>query len=220
MTASLARRVDTELAAPTVGERLAAHADRYATTDMPTPITQTILGIAALEERRDAKARTLPLIVEAWHAATEPIRRQVLDNEGPATLYTWRKVAQLALAGADTRSIPVPRRVIQDRDDPRWPGLVDQVHRLLARLDDGQLAAVLRWNSPAGMRRTLAELTCGVPVVRQARRFDQPEAADDWFAQLRTDGWTLVEPDVADWRRAKPGDIVATVGVFRPNRPA
>ncbi|MFG1659114.1 hypothetical protein ACGFIY_21535 [Micromonospora chersina] len=218
IAATLARRVDTELAAPTVGQRLTERATFYAATDLPAPVTQTALGVAALEERRAAKARTLPLIVEAWHAAGEPARRQVIDNEGPVGLYTWRKVAQYALAGKPTNSIPAPRRAIQHRSDPRWPKLVSQVHRLLGRLDDTQLAAVLNWSSPAGMRRILAELTCGVPVERRARRFDQPDAADAWFAELRADGWTLVEPDVWDRRQAQAGDVLATVGVFQPSR--
>ncbi|WP_319462877.1 hypothetical protein [Micromonospora sp. RTP1Z1] len=68
------------------------------------------------------------------------------------------------------------------------------------------------------MRRALAELTCGVPVERQARRFADPDQADEWFDELRADGWTLVGPEVADWRRAKPGDVVATVGMFRSSR--
>lgn len=82
-----------------------------------------------------------------------------------------------------------------------------------------QFAAVFNWNSPAGTRRTPRRTHLRRTNRAAGRTFDNPEDAEAWFAQLRADRWSLAEPDVADFRRANPGLVVATVGLFRPFRP-
>jgi hypothetical protein len=199
-TMSLADRVAEVLGYGSIAERTAMLAQP--TSDIPV-FGSIIRGQIALEERRLAKERMVPLIVECWQAATPGRQRLVLANKHPGSLYMWREVARLAAAGEDTHRLDsTPRLVVKSQAHPRFPWLVDQTHNALSTLDTVQLRGVFQWGSPKGMREMLEDLVCVVDVHRRfGGPFTSRADAAHWCAAFLNDGYTLLaEPEVTDDR--------------------